>query len=227
MFQCLFLCLVPLNPSLFIDAIHQTKLLHFVRHAEGLHNVIGFDPISGMEDATLTPMGVEQCIALKDRTSLSFENVELVMVSPLRRTLQTATYSFPQLINRVPWIALDSLRELMANPCDRRKNISEQSINFPHVNFDHIIHDIDLLFDQYGKLPETGNDIVARAQEFLTILSQRPEQVVVVVTHGIFLNALFNYVLRDVIGEKSDGFYNCEMRSISISISRYETVDGL
>ena len=84
---------------------------------QGEHNVAGeADPINGylredLVDASITQYGIDQCISL--RKSIDSSRVlksQLLLVSPMKRTLQTAFTCFEGLIS-CPWIALESIRE--------------------------------------------------------------------------------------------------------------------
>ena len=88
-------------------------MIHFVRHAEGFHNEAVMSathpnlgtapgdptPIDhttpgawGFIDAKLTPKGVRQCLAARAGTAAAPHCApELVVVSPLTRTLQTVS----------------------------------------------------------------------------------------------------------------------------------------
>ncbi len=77
--------LLSLMPSCY------TKTVHFIRHGEGWHN-IGL----ANQDAQLTPRGWEQAVAL-GRHMQNYDitrNVQLVVVSPLMRALETAAGVF-------------------------------------------------------------------------------------------------------------------------------------
>lgn len=85
------------------------KTVHFVRHAEGFHNVAGRnDPsaylLEEFLDAKITPLGEEQCRKLHLFSKDRLKDVDLVVVSPMNRTIQTGMHSFPQLIDNVPWL---------------------------------------------------------------------------------------------------------------------------
>jgi broad specificity phosphatase PhoE len=77
-------------------------------------------------DAELTEHGINQCKNLSiftEKLDIGLDS-ELLVVSPMRRTLQTATHSFPSLIGKVKWLALEHLREQTgSHPCDRRLKI--------------------------------------------------------------------------------------------------------
>ena len=98
--------------SLFLA--NRTKTIHFIRHAEGLHNeansAYGDDtpctfttPNSWhYQDARLTEKGIQQCVRVKE-TALQGISPQLVVVSPFTRTLQTAHIIFGG-SNRPPFI---------------------------------------------------------------------------------------------------------------------------
>ena len=81
-----------------IEARHRGKMLCLIRHGQGEHNprknplALGFVPAMLRRDARLTGKGRKQAEALNEPMhSLPFE---LIVVSPLTRTIQTATEAF-------------------------------------------------------------------------------------------------------------------------------------
>ena len=94
------------DAALGLVLFRRTKTIHFVRHAEGVHNTVPPDP-DGIfrhvvhttpgawqyQDAKLTPSGVQQC-ADRRGDGLAGEWPGLVVVSPLTRALQTAHLLF-------------------------------------------------------------------------------------------------------------------------------------
>ena len=110
------------------------KTLYFIRHAEAVHNppakLYGKGILNNWKffDAKLTELGEKQCELLGDRLPRS---IEIFYVSPLMRTLQTAT-----LAKLDKLVALEEIRERLGQrPCDKRNNISHQQQLFPTVNF--------------------------------------------------------------------------------------------
>ncbi|KAJ1403656.1 Histidine phosphatase superfamily, clade-1 [Sesbania bispinosa] len=86
-------------PSLF--PLHRCKTIHLVRHAQGIHNVDGDKNYkaylkSEYFDAHLTPLGWQQVDNLRKhvRASGLINRIDLVITSPLMRTLQTAVGVF-------------------------------------------------------------------------------------------------------------------------------------
>jgi hypothetical protein len=105
--------------------------------------------------------------------------VELVIVSPLKRTLDTATITFDGLTTTVPWVALECIRETTGlcflvllrlsaklsgawlfglyvtgpDPCNKRSAISSIRSRWAHVDMSHIESDEvrDDLFRRRGR----------------------------------------------------------------------------
>lgn len=225
----------------------RTKKVHFIRHAEGSHNVAsrnaGTDAVlvDNMDywDAPLTEAGIEQCLELRrhlaNRPSQGrpFTHFDLVIVSPLTRTLQTAQHIFgparkpgaPSFLSppfedtslpRPQILVREEARERWGYySCDGRRKISEIIKEFPDFDFSAIEHDEDVF---YTKEREPTEHIKDRTIQFLEWLNKRPEKCIAVVTHSSFLRHLF----MQFGGDQADtdksilqrGTGNCELRSI-------------
>jgi broad specificity phosphatase PhoE len=185
------------------------KLIHFVRHAEGWHNVHR-DKIKLPEchDANLTPEGVRQCEMLQQATQIL--RPQLVVSSPLTRTLQTAELSIgPQRkAAGSPLLALEEVRETVNYLCDGRRSLKKVAAaeHVPNdVDWSLCTHDHDHIWEQYEVrhgsqeefqgLRETADlpALVARAQAAVEWLRARPETEIVVVSHAAFLMHLFQF----------------------------------
>jgi broad specificity phosphatase PhoE len=210
-------------PALRCDSKTNTKIVHFVRHAEGYHNVAGrVDPLFGylredLEDAVLTEVGIAQCKALYADSENRMQNAQLLVVSPMNRTMQTATIGFAHLKGKIPWIAIEDLRERTGlHPCDRRRSISDHRASFGHVDFSFVADDADPLFWKY-KLREPNAHVIQRARRFVEWLKERPEKEVIVVSHHGYLLDLMGEVLQTTHPD-SDAidFKNCEMRTFIV-----------
>ncbi|KAI3840156.1 hypothetical protein MKX03_022096 [Papaver bracteatum] len=86
-------------PSLF--PLHRCKILHLVRHAQGVHNVEAEKDDSAylsysLFDAPLTPLGWQQVDNFQNHVHDSglIKKIELVVLSPMLRTMQTAVGIF-------------------------------------------------------------------------------------------------------------------------------------
>jgi broad specificity phosphatase PhoE len=186
----------------------RVKLIHFVRHGEGQHNVAARKNFDNTRydittfDAPLSTYGVTQCVDPKELNEKVSMNTKLVVVSPMRRTIQTATLSFPHLIGNIPWIAHENLRERCGIfPCNSRSTKLDLSRYFPHVDFSLITNDQDPLhekFDDPKKITrEPVEHVNQRAEEFLNWLAKRDEDEIIVVSHCGFLYCLFENVLKN------------------------------
>lgn len=215
----------------------QVKHVHFLRHAQGLHNVAGeANYLNYMKkeftDSPLSEEGIKQCKLLCvrcEKTSQYDSNIDLLVVSPLLRTLQTASFSFPFLISKIPWLALDEIREQTGlHPCDKRIPVSLRSKEFAYVDFKNVVHDEDLLYFKYIVSREPANDVARRGGEFMDWLSSRDEENVLVVTHSAFLTHFFDQVVTCDEYDKVK-FENCELRSYNLVLpdNRGSTSPGI
>jgi broad specificity phosphatase PhoE len=103
-----------------------TKELYLIRHAEGFHNP---DCQFHLFDPKLTPRGEQQTIAARE--ALDGVEFDHLIVSPLRRTLQTAALIF----DSRPMRASELVREHVQHPCDLRPDLAESRSLFPQVDF--------------------------------------------------------------------------------------------
>lgn len=246
--------------SLFLA--ERTKKVHFIRHAEGYHNVATKETGSNncllrgdklakehhLYDSRLTPKGIQQAVDLKHYLanrpsgSRSFTAFDLVVVSPLTRTCETALHIFgkprepgvpaflakgdapagtPELaagINVPPprFLVREECRERWGHyVCDGRRKISEIAAEFPNFDFSELIHDDD---DFYTDERESDEHCCDRAVKFLEWLNQRPEKCIAVVTHSSFLRHLFGQFGEALHYEDREHLQrlagNCELRSI-------------
>jgi broad specificity phosphatase PhoE len=232
---------------------HRTKTIHIVRHGQGFHNVAGeLDHASYLSwdyaDASLTSLGWQQSEALHkhlDATGIK-SRVELVVVSPLLRTLQTAAGvwgasssssppdepllmvsglgKFPHAAiaapERLKFIANEFCREQNGvHPCDRRSNLSFYKKSFPHVDFSEVETDEDTWWSPTER--ETAQDMFTRARTFVRWLLDRPESRIAVVSHSSFIFHMCQLFGGDcsetVRNEVQQRFRNCEMRTVVIS----------
>ncbi|XP_010520640.1 PREDICTED: phosphoglycerate mutase-like protein 1 isoform X2 [Tarenaya hassleriana] len=198
-------------------------------------------------DAELTPLGWQQVDNLRKhvRASGLHKRIELVITSPLMRTIQTAVGVFggdgytnisdvvPLMVanagnssraaisslNCPPIVAVESCREhLGVHPCDQRRSIGEYQFLFPAVDFSLIETDEDKLWK--ADIRETTEELAARGTRFLNWLWTREEKEIAIVTHSGFLfhtlKAYGNDCHPDVKKEISKHFANCELRSMAL-----------
>ncbi|KAK9287015.1 hypothetical protein L1049_015423 [Liquidambar formosana] len=238
------------GPALF--PLHRCKTLHLVRHAQGIHNVEGDKNYKAYMspdffDAHLTQLGWNQVVNLRKHVHASglSKRIDLVITSPLLRTLQTAVGVFggegytdrmdvlPLMVanagnsnrsaisslNCPPIIAVELCREhLGVHPCDRRRNISDYQFLFPAIDFSLIESDEDILWE--ANVRETKEELAARGMKFMNWLWTRKEKEIAIVTHSGFLfhtlSAFGNDCHPSVKKEICKHFANCELRSMVI-----------
>ncbi|KAI5861856.1 phosphoglycerate mutase-like protein [Durotheca rogersii] len=178
-----------------------------IRHGEALHNILHDWELP---DPDLTEKGVEQCKALMAELepNLPFAQEECrIVVSPLRRTLQTVHHGLQWLRDRgVPVEVRAEWQETTDNPCDIGREPSSIMSEWPDFDFSGL----DPIYPQKIDLYENSEEAFQkRASLVKRWLFRRPEKCVVVVTHSGFLK-------RVVQGPK---FRNVEYRM-------YELVEG-
>ncbi|XP_031482207.1 phosphoglycerate mutase-like protein 1 isoform X2 [Nymphaea colorata] len=246
-------------PSLY--PLHRCKTLHLVRHGQGFHNVAGekdFKAYMSEEffDANLTPLGWEQVDNLRKhiRTSGLVSKIDLVITSPLLRTIQTAVGVFggeeyvdgvqapPLMVSNAgnsnhaaisslscpPFVAVELCREhLGVHPCDRRQKISDYQALFPAIDFSLIENDDDILWKP--DIREPTEEVANRGKKFINWLWTRKEKEIAVVTHSGFLVHTLRMFGNDcdpiVKEEISRPFANCELRSLVV-VDRHGSLSG-
>ncbi|KAL3614417.1 hypothetical protein CASFOL_042491 [Castilleja foliolosa] len=238
--------------SLSLYPLHRCKTIHLVRHAQGIHNVEGdknYKAYMSPEyfDAHITELGWEQVDNLRKHVHSTglIKKVDVVITSPLLRTVQTAVGVFggeeytdgmdslPLMVANAgssghaaisslyspPIIAVEQCREhLGVHPCDKRRSVSEYKSLFPGVDFSLIESDDDSLWE--ADVRETKEAVATRGMEFLNWLFTRKENEIAIVTHSGFLFHTLAKLGNDchplVKKEISSHFANCELRSMVI-----------
>lgn len=140
-----------------------------------------------MPDPSLTPKGKEQCQNLAQ--NFPYHNsIGAIVASPLRRTIYTALYGFEPLIEKgMPVIALPEVCETADVPCDTGTDIEvlREEMKGKPVDLSRVKKGWNV---KTGKWAPTADAIEKRAREARQWLRARPEDEIVVVTHGGFLH---------------------------------------
>ncbi|CAN1341120.1 Phosphoglycerate mutase-like protein 1 [Linum perenne] len=226
-------------PKMGAGAPENTKILHMVRHAQGVHNVAGAKDHSALMspeyfDAQLSPLGSHQVQDLRSHVVSSglLERIQLVITSPLSRTMQTAVKVFDSMPKREeygdaeetlnvklpPILAHELCRERLGlHPCDKRKTVTEYRSIFPDVESDD-----DVMWKPDAR--ETFEEVANRGLKFMNWLWTRPEKEIAIVCHDRFLQytleALTNDCQPTLRSEAAAQFKNCELRSLVIENER-------
>ncbi|KAF3927128.1 hypothetical protein AA313_de0209598 [Arthrobotrys entomopaga] len=195
-----------------------------IRHGEATHNL--HDDFQ-QHDPPLTDLGKEQCIKLlKEAFALGewedFKDLELVVISPLFRTLETAFAVFGEQIKKdLKYIVLPEIQETSPNPCDTGRTTEELVKAFPGVDFSECDR-TNWLVKRHGFY--TRENLPLRASWVRKYLYERPEKVIAVVTHSGFLRWITPQDFPFV--EPRDKYRNCEYRSYSFASISNDDGDG-
>ncbi|KAJ0410941.1 hypothetical protein ATCC90586_004294 [Pythium insidiosum] len=209
----------------------EKKLVIFLRHGEAQHNAdkarVGDEEWTNhlqfqadYTDAALTSKGIQQA---KDAGQMLKEEIEqrglqldLVVVSPLDRTLNTYEHAFADIPVDAPVISLEIARETLGVcTCDRRLAMAPKRAAHPRVDFRLVKDEHDEWWTRDHR--ESDQEIEARAAELMRyLLEERPERRIAVISHSGFirgsLRALGHRFYRPENGEfvpfplKSMGF---------------------
>ncbi|MCJ1317244.1 hypothetical protein MMC15_002567 [Xylographa vitiligo] len=153
----------------------------FLLTQQGYHNLcIGNQ---SLHDPSLTPLGEAQCYQLCQDFPYH-SSIDLLVASPLRRTLYTTLLGFqPELKRGLTIIALPEAQELADLPCDTGSAVKILEEEFR----DHAI-DFSLVEEEWtsntGKWAADAEIVEKRAREVRQWLKARPEKDIVLVTHG-------------------------------------------
>ncbi|KAJ5737927.1 phosphoglycerate mutase family protein-like protein [Penicillium malachiteum] len=199
-------------------------ILYVIRHAQGEHNV---NDSHHIRDALLTDTGKAQCEELQQNFPFLNE-IELIIASPLRRTVQTAAYTFaPELKKRqIPMVLVPKAQEISSLACDVGHDAEVVKLEAPKLIMDVVsswspVNLDTTLVDESWNSKEGiyASNLVAvkqRAAEMRSWIYNRPEKHIALVTHGGFLH----YLTEDWTGYvkgKGTGYANCEYRKLEFT----------
>jgi len=169
-----------------------SKLLYLIRHGLAQHNEnflkygeqTFFDP--KYVDTHLIEEGIQQSLQLGE-TWQNIDDIELVLVSPLYRTLETATNIFKN--KDVPIISLEELREypIGEHTCNKRTSKDILMSDFSHINFDNIKGKDYLWTSDKG---EEISSLEKRIDNIKNYIKSRKEKTICIVSHTKFLEKM-------------------------------------
>ena len=168
-----------------------SRCLYMIRHGKALHNelydIIGVHAFRAPEviDSPLTNVGHQQAQALAE--TIRDKNIELVLVSPLMRALQTAHGIFKD--TDIPIRSLECLREypIGEDTCNQRSDISLLKVRFPKIDFSKIEIDEDI---SWTETRETRESLQKRVDEAKRYIKTLPETKIAIVSHNGFIGQL-------------------------------------
>ena len=165
------------------------KVLQLIRHGYSLHNElfnkIGVQAfrIPATIDAPLTNHGHVESIELGHNWNKKHD-IELVLVSPLTRTLETCMNIFGD--TDIPIESHEFLREypIGVDTCNKRSSFKEIKGKYPKIDF-HLSMDNDLLWKENYR--ETIPELEIRIQIMINYIRSRKETNIAIVGHSSFL----------------------------------------
>lgn len=164
------------------------KNIYFIRHGEATHNVdfkLRGDKAYFDEkhiDSILTDKGINDAIYFKNNF-ININEIDLVLVSPLTRTIMTALNIF----DNKKIICIEDLREypMGIHPVNKRKKKSKLKSIYKNINFSEINED-DIYFNDGNK--ESINNLKKRINNFKDYIKNRDEKNIAVVSHCSFIS---------------------------------------
>ena len=165
-----------------------SQTLHLIRHGHSLHNElfhkIGIQAfrIPQTIDSPLTNEGHLQSIELGQSWSKKNE-IDLVLVSPLTRTLETCMNIFGD--TNIPIISHEFLREypIGEDTCNKRSSLTSLKYKFPKVQF-NLDSDEDTLWTQDNR--ESIDELEKRLDKMVRYIHSRSEQNIAIVGHSSY-----------------------------------------
>lgn len=93
-------------------------------------------------DTPLSPTGKQQALHLRKTSSKDFTDLDLIVVSPLRRALQTLHLGLPETVHKnVPIIAHPAAAERLYLISDIGSRVEHLQEEFPYVDFSQVTED--------------------------------------------------------------------------------------
>tara|TARA_Y100000591_G_C21848490_1_gene710120 strand:- start:1619 stop:2200 length:582 start_codon:yes stop_codon:yes gene_type:complete len=185
-----------------------TKLLYCIRHGTALHNVnfdkMGRKAYTEFFDTPLVDLGKLEAVLL-GTTWRDIDKVELILVSPLTRTLDTAKFIFQH--HKAPVIALDYLMEhpQAEEICNLRASKDELSLRYPNVDFSNLSDNSKIYWKDELNYEKEMEQLNKRIEDFKNYVKNRSEKKIAVVSHSSFLGQM----MFQVIGDEDNELRHC------------------
>lgn len=167
-----------------------TSRILLCRHSQAEHNV---DLDYSIPDAPLTPLGKKQSAALQKKIADLYASVDLVVSSPLRRTLQSTKLGWGPAVDRLGGlravVCLPQAQECNDFPCDTGspREVLEKLDEFNGFNLESLTPDWT---SKQGFYAPDSESLGKRAQWVRQFLRGRPEHTIVLVAHGDILRRI-------------------------------------
>ena len=160
------------------------KTVYLIRHGQSADNA---SPVFQSPDSPLTPKGRAQAQSIAERVSkLTFDSL---IVSPFQRAKETAD-AITQMTGKVAEYS-DLFVERIKPTSINGKSYGDKEADRAWREWEESTHTSGMRVED----GENFDDLMARADKALAFLTARPEESIVVVTHGVFLRMLVARVL--------------------------------
>jgi len=143
-------------------------------------------------DTPLLDEGYLQAQKLRN-TWEDINKIELVLVSPCLRTLQTCSNIFDKVGTNT--IALDCLIEYPMGGdeiCNKRKDKEMLLSNFPWIDFSNIKNKVD-----WSEKNETVKELEKRIEQLKEYIKIRPEKHIAIVSHSSYIGQMIFKKIED------------------------------
>ncbi|GAA99195.1 uncharacterized protein L969DRAFT_93657 [Mixia osmundae IAM 14324] len=179
-----------------------------IRHAQGFHNVA---EDYSLLDPALTPLGIKQASILRTEPRMQElrSSVQVIVSSPLRRTLQTALGSLEDVLQEraIPFEIIPEFQECNDLPCDTPDDLNKLRGEFEHrgngLSFEHCKPGFNSKRGAFAASQEALDARAAWARRYLRSLDQE--------TVAVFCHADF---LRHMLPNDSPQWENTECRIV-------------
>ncbi|MGD6903382.1 histidine phosphatase family protein [Bacillus infantis] len=186
--------------------------LIFIRHGEGEHT-LNIPKSLHISAPALTDEGINQAKLL--RTQLPLSKDDILVISPLRRTLQTAHYWTEGIMCRKLVNPLVSPRifpqfpEARTLPCDELLDRQKISDEFPNIQIEEDLHE-ELWAKGINLLPQPEFNHLAK--EFLDWCRQQESQNLYIISHDGTITSYRQFITGDKLTRedfpKETGWFN-------------------
>jgi broad specificity phosphatase PhoE len=168
-----------------------SKNIWCIRHGTALHNtlfrLIGKKAYTDKiyTDTPLVENGEIQSRTLGS-TWKNIRKIDVVFVSPSKRTLQTATNIFKNTKKKI--IAIDEITEYPQSVeyCNKRKNKTQLKELYPNVDFS-MLDEVSPYWINDTDVEESEKECLKRVRIFKEFLMSRPEKNICIVSHSSLL----------------------------------------
>lgn len=166
-----------------------SKTLFLIRHGQSIANR-DYDESIAYRDAGLTEQGIAQARALQKQ--LEELQLDLVVVSPLTRALQTCQNALPPSYTG-PIIVLSEIAEICSShySCGQKRSVVQPKFSST-FDWSNIASD-EIWWWQYDSRnrSESNEYQTKRIEKFRHYIQERPEQRIAVFSHGDYLWEFF------------------------------------